>query len=292
MAEEYKRRHGDRRDGRWLSDLDALHTFMPYLYVNRADNEAFISETIDLTNLNAYLEKKNAGLTEHKYTLFHVILAAMVKTVTLRPKMNRFIQGMRIYQRHDLTAGFVVKKEFADEGSEALAYIKFGPESTIDSVHERIVEEITTCRGGGLDNSTAGMDMLCKLPRSILRLVMWILRRLDFYGRVPYSLVKSDPNYSTVFLTNLGSIGLKAGYHHLSNWGTTSVFVIIGKTHLAPQYDERGAVTMREVVDIGLTLDERIADGYYYSKTVRLLKHLLQNPELLERPASEEVDYE
>ncbi|MEA4912735.1 MAG: 2-oxo acid dehydrogenase subunit E2 [Oscillospiraceae bacterium] len=290
--ESYKKRRGDRRDARWLRELDPLHTIMPYLYLNRADNEAFISETIDLTNINAYLEKKNAGLTEHKFTLFHLILAATVKTVTLRPKMNRFVQGMRIYQRDDLTAGFVVKKEFSDNGEEALAYIKFEEDATLDSIHARIVQEITTCRGDAVDNSTAGMDMLRKLPGPILRFVMWILRRLDFHGRVPYSLVKTDPNYATVFLTNLGSIKLKAGYHHLSNWGTTSIFVIIGEKHLAPQYDEKGAAVMHEVVDIGLTLDERIADGYYYAKTVKLLKHLLQNPQLLETPAKEEVDYE
>ena len=48
----------------------------------------------------------------------------------------------------------------------------------------------------------------------------------------------------------------------------------------------------REVMDLGITLDERIADGYYYSKTIKLLKYLLQNPELLETPAKEEVDYD
>ena len=47
---------------------------------------------------------------------------------------------------------------------------------------------------------------------------------------------------------------------------------------------------MRMSVDLGLTIDERIADGYYYSKTVQLLKKLLENPELLEKPLSEEVE--
>ena len=48
---------------------------------------------------------------------------------------------------------------------------------------------------------------------------------------------------------------------------------------------------MRETLDLGLTIDERLADGYYYSKTVRLLKTLLENPELLDKPLREEVVY-
>ena len=275
----------------WLRDLDALHAFTPYMFPNRADNEAFIEERIDLTNINAYLEKKNAQNPQYKYTLFHAVAAAIVKTVTLRPKMNRFVQGRRMYLRDKLTLSFVVKKQFEDNAHEALAFIEFPPDSTIDSVHDLIMAEIHTCRGESLDNSTAGMDALTKLPRPILRFIMSILTMLDYYGRVPLFLVKTDPNYATCFISNLGSIGLKAGYHHLTNWGTTSIFAVMGQKKLSPFYDENGCVSMRETLDIGLTLDERIADGYYYSKTVRLLKHLLQNPELLELPANMEVEY-
>lgn len=104
-----RKRWGDRRDGVWLRDLDALHGFTPYLFPNRADNEAFIEEQIDLTNIEAYLERKNAEHPEYRYTIFHVIAAAAVKCFVLRPKMNRFIQGSRMYQRNVLTLSFVVK---------------------------------------------------------------------------------------------------------------------------------------------------------------------------------------
>ena len=118
------------------------------------------------------------------------------------------------------------------------------------------------------------------------------IRDRDYYGRVPEFLVKTDPNYASIFLSNLGSIKLNAGYHHLTNWGTTSFFGVIGERHMAQLVDADGSVHIRPVIELGLTLDERIADGYYYSKTVRLLKYLLQHPELLELPASTEVDYE
>jgi len=287
-----KKKRGDRRDGVLLRDLDPLHAFVPYLYPNRADNEAFISERIPLDKINEYLAEKNKDNPEEPYKFFHVLIAAIVKTITLRPKMNRFIQGYRMYQRNDLTLAFVVKKKFSDNGSEALAYIKFDEDSNIETVKEKVYAEINECRSEKIDNSTAGMDTLSRLPRFILRIVMWILHKLDFYGRAPYDLVKTDPNYATCFVTNLGSIKLKSGYHHLSNWGTNSIFVVVGEKKLSPFYDEKGNVTMKETIDLGLTLDERLADGYYYSKTVKLVKYLLENPHLLELPACEEVDYE
>ena len=291
MATQEKRM-GDRFDATLVRDIDALHWFMPYLYPNRADNEAFIREEFDLTNLEAFLEKKNEGLDKaHRYTIFHAVCAAIVKTFTLRPQMNRFIKGCRLYQRDELSLGFVVKKQFRDNAAEGLAFIKFPPETTVDSLHERIMQEIFECRSDKMDNSTKGMEMFTHLPRWLMRIAIFILHRLDFYGKVPYDLIKADPNYASVFLTNLGSIKLNAGYHHLSNWGTTSVFVVIGEKARKPVFHEDGTFEMRTMLDVGITLDERIADGYYYAKTVRLLKKLIENPELLDRPANEEVDY-
>ena len=121
--EKKKRRWGDRKDGVLLRDLDGMHFITPLIYPNRCDNEAYIRETIDLTNMNAYLKKKNETETEFPYTMFHLIVAALVKTITLRPKMNRFIANKNFYQRNEVSASFVVKKQFADEAAEALAVI-------------------------------------------------------------------------------------------------------------------------------------------------------------------------
>ena len=292
--EKTKKRRGDRRDGTWLRDVDALHVIMPYLYPNKADNEAFIMEDIPLAPIEEYLAARNANLAEgeEEYKLFHVLVAAFVKTMTLRPKMNRFIKGGKMFQRNSLSVAFVVKKKFSDSGAEALAFKEFDENTTIEDVRRIISEEINECRSEKADNSTDKMDGLKKLPRFILSFVMWLLHRLDECGRVPYSLIKTDPNHASCFITNLGSIGLKAGYHHLSNWGTNSLFVVLGKKKKVPAFHEDGSYTMQDIIPIGLTLDERIADGYYYSKTVKLLKYLLANPELLETAAKEVVDYE
>lgn len=290
--ETQKKRRGDRRDGRLLRELDSLHFITGIIYPNRCDNEAYISVKIDLTAMNAYLARKNETETDFPYTMFHLVVAALLKTITLRPKLNRFIVNSNFYQRNEVSAAFVVKKQFSDKGAEALAFLHGKDEFTVEDVHECIRSQVQECRSEKVDSSTENMDILNKLPRwlgkAAVKFIMW----LDKHGWVPKDMVATDPYYSSVVISNLGSIKLKCGYHHLTNWGTCSLFCIIGEKKLFPFYDADGNVTMRETLDLGLTIDERLADGYYYSKSVRLLKYLLEHPEELEKPLSEEVQYE
>lgn len=286
------KKFGDRKDGTLLRDISAMHYVMPLMYPNRCDNEAFISERIDLTNVMAYLEKKNADAPVYKYNLFHVMVTTMLKVITLRPKMNRFIANQTMYQRNEVSAAFTIKKEFTDDGGEALAFIHSKPEDTMDTVHNEIYRQISIGRSEDeVDDGTASLNAVKKVPRFLVKLVGSAARFLDRHGWMPQDVIKGDPYYSSVVLTNLGSIKLHAGYHHLTNWGTNSVFCAIGEIKKRPFYDEDGNVTMRISVDLGLTIDERIADGYYYSRTVQLMKKLLENPELLDKPLCEEVDY-
>ena len=251
--ETQKKRRGDRKDGRLMRELDSLHYVTGILYPNRCDNEAYISQRIDLTNMNAYIAKKNETETEFPYTMFHLVLAALMKTITLRPKLNRFIVNSNFYQRNEVSASFVVKKQFSDKGA---------------------------------------MDILNRIPRFVSKAAIHFLMWLDKHGWVPADIIATDPYYSSVVISNLGSIKLKCGYHHLTNWGTCSLFCIIGEKAVRPIYAPDGTMTMKETLDLGLTIDERLADGYYYSKSVRLLKHLLEHPEELEKPMKEEVIYE
>lgn len=287
------KKFGDRKDGILLRDVDSMHFITPIIFPNRADNEAYISEIIDLTNINKYLESKNFEGIPYKYNLFQVIVTALLKTVTLRPQMNRFIANKNLYQRKEISAAFVIKKIFTDTSEEALAFIHSKDSDNIDTIHEDIYRQVSHVRKStsSKDKTSEVMDFFNKLPRFISKAVIGLVRILDIYGKVPASLIATDPYYSTVLLSNLGSIKLKSGYHHLSNWGTTSVFVVIGEKKIRPFFNEDGTYTMKDSVELGLTVDERIADGYYFSKTIRLLKKLLENPELLEKSLSEEVEY-
>lgn len=289
--DQHKRRRGDRRDGVLLRELDSLHYITGIIYPNRCDNEAYVSLRIDLTAMNEYLARKNETEKDFPYTMFHLIVAALLKTITLRPKMNRFIVNSNFYQRNEVSAAFVVKKQFSDTGAEALAVLHGKDDFTVADVHEYIRSQVQECRSEKVDPTTGVMDYLNKIPRFISKAAIRFLMWLDKHGWVPKDIIATDPYYNSVVISNLGSIKLNCGYHHLTNWGTCSVFCIIGEKSKRPVYHEDGTIEMREMLDLGLTIDERLADGYYYSKTIRLLKTLLENPELLETPANQEVAY-
>ena len=290
MAEK---RFGDRRDATLLRNTDAMHFIMGIIYPHRADNEAYIAERVNLEPIKAYLAGKNVEGIPFKYTFFHVILTALVKTVTLRPKLNRFYANENYYQRNKVTAGFVIKKEFSDGSEEAVALLEAKPDATIDTIHQEIYQRVHATRNEQKKNTTDNsMDILNKLPRFLSKAAIRFIRWLDRHGWCPDVLIGDDPNYSSVFLSNLGSIKLRSGYHHLTNWGTCSLFCVIGEKKWTPLYDAHGLVEMRETVDLGLTVDERIADGYYYSKSIRLFKYLLEHPALLEQPMNTEVEYD
>ena len=287
-----KKKWGDRKDGVWLKNIPAMNRMMPMLMPYRADNEAHISVDIDLAPINAYLAKLNEGRTEDKYTFFHLVSAAIGKAFILRPKMNRFIVGTKMYQRKDVSVAFTVKKRFDDHAEEALAFFTYDPKETLQSYHEKIMKVIHVTKSyEEKDTSTGAMDVITKLPHwlicGIVNFVLW----LDKHGWAPDFLIGSDPNHAAIFLSNLGSIGLPGGYHHLVNWGTNSCFVVVGKKEMKMVYDAEGKGEVREVLPLGITLDERIADGYYYSGTVALVKELLAHPELLEMPADTPVEY-
>ena len=293
---EKQRRRGDRRDAKLARDLDSMHVFMPFLLPKRTDNEAVMNEVIDLSSVIEYVERKNAANPAYKYTIFQVVCAAIAKTIYLRPKMNRFVSGHRTYDRNDLSFSFVVKKKFMDDAYESLAILKIDQESNVSPItqfHDKLQDIVYGVRvRGEQDSTTDVMDVFKKLPRWLTRIVVGALNILDYYGKVPAALSKSDPYNSTVFITNLGSIKMNASYHHLVNWGTNSFFVVVGEKFRRPYFREDGSYELRDAVELGLTVDERIADGVYFAGSVRLLRRLLNEPELLDLPLAAPVDYE
>ena len=286
--EKRKKRFKDRKDGYYLGkEVPALTRFMVYLLPKRTENEAVVNEKIDLTALNNYIKEKNAALGENdfKYTIFQFVVAAMAKTIYHREKLNYFIQGRRYYERKHISFSFVIKKKFEDKAEEALAIIKAGTKgvSPLEEVREKIKKAVYDVRVNEKTDGTTGIiEKLVKLPRFLLRFVCRVLRFLDYHGWTPSSLMKEDPYYSTVFISNLGSIKMHADYHHLTDYGTNSLFVIVGEKHPEPVFKQDGSFEMKEFLPIGLTVDERIADGLCFANSVKLLKKYLSEPELLE----------
>ena len=291
MAERRERRRGDRKDGWLVRDIDSMHAIFPFAMPSRTANEAVMNEQIDLTAITRYLEEKNKGETEFPHTFFHVICAAIAKTFYLRPKLNRFYAGGRLYERNRITLTFVIKKKFSDDAPEGLAIIDVDDSAPpAEQIHEKVKQIVYSVRKEDKkDGTTDLMDNLVKMPGLLLRIVFGILRWLESHGWYPDSMMKDDPYYASVFLSNLGSIKMHASYHHLSDWGTNSFFVIVGEKKPTPYFAPDGAYEMRDALDLGITVDERIADGMYYANSIRLLRELLQNPSLLDLPIASPV---
>ena len=291
--QERKRRWGDRWDAYRLRGLDPVHVMMPYMFGDRTSNEAVLGEVMDLTEVDKYLAKKNALNPEFKYTWFHFITAAISKAILLRPKMNYFIAGGRYYERKKIQVAFNVKRQFSDEAEESMAKFVLDPEggSPMEQVHDYVHKFVTKVRK---ENQNVGVDDMLKflshLPRFAWRIMSWALKRMEYYGIYPKSLAMDDPCYSSAYLTNLGSIKMNADYHHLFNWGTISFFVTIGEKKMRPYFKEDGSYEMHNTIKLGLTIDERIADGYYFAKTLRLVRKIFQNPELLDEPAASPIE--
>ena len=267
---------------------------MAHILPNRTDCEVFMMDRFDITELLPYLEKKNAGHPDYKTTVFHALIMATAKMIHERPKMNRFIQGRRMYERYEISLGFVCKRRFQDNGEEALMFFVPEEDETLDSMSFKIACGVRETRK--TESSSGGIDSLidgfAKIPRLLLMLILRIVRWLDFWGVNPKFLTDGDPNYSTVFLSNLGSIQAPAVYHHLNNYGTNSIMVTVGTIHKEKCVMPDGSEQLRDIVEIGATLDERIADGFYFARSLKLVKHIFAHPELLDCPLSEPSGFE
>ena len=282
------RKRGDRRDGRWVK-APGLQTVMGYLLPKRTDCEVYLHDSIDATDLLAYLERRNAEHPEYKTTIFHAAVTAMARMVKERPLMNRFIQGYRMYERDEISISFVVKRRFAEGAEESLMVLKPKDEDTLDSISRKIVGDVKETRKS--EHATGGIDELldkfAALPRFVLILAIRIIRWLDFWGINPKVLTEGDPNYTTILTSNLGSIKCPAVYHHLNNYGTNSIMITVGALHKEEVLLPDGTRAIHDLIDIGATLDERIADGFYFARSLKLIKHIFANPELLEKPLGE-----
>ncbi len=288
-----KRRLGDRRDGVLCRDVPGLQSMMCHLWPKRTDCEVFIQDKLDITEYLRYQETVNAAHPDFKTTVFHGFLFAIGRMIQERPKMNRFIQGLRMYQRKEISISFVAKRQFSDDAEESLLFFVPTPEDTLSSFSRSVYERVRETKKS--EHATGGVDALLdkvmKLPYLLVALIVRIVRTLDFFGINPKALTEGDPNYSTVLVSNLGSIGCPSVYHHLSNYGTMSIMVTLGTIHREELAMADGTRQMRDVVDFSATLDERIADGFYFARSLKLVHHMFLHPELFDRPLGEAIDF-
>ena len=274
---------GDRCDGVRLKKLPAFRKMFPFLMPTRTESIIYHAQRLRIARALAWLDRANAG-RERKISIFHLVLAAGVRTLALRPEANRFVVGRRIYQRRTIDLSFVVKRELSEEAAETTVKITFDPRSTIADVVERVSAVVKETRQSPTSRDEGAAALVTRLPRGLIRFAVGAMRSLDYFGLLPASFIKGDALYSSAFLANLGSIGADAVFHHLYEWGNAPFFVTVGRPKKEAVVDERGELRVEDVLDLKFSLDERISDGVYFQATIDFLSTLIENPEKLETP--------
>lgn len=292
MAER-KRKWGDRKDAWRVRDLTGLSQLCIDLKPGRCNSDVYINQKMDVTNLVKYIEKRKKKGDDITY--FHAFVTAIGKTIYMRPKLNRFVANRHIYEHNDIVISFVAKISFDDKSEEMMVLVPIKPESTLDSIRDEIylkVNKIRESKKVKKEGANDAIDTLGKLP-NILRIpVVGILKWCDKKGILPASLMKDNLYYSSMIVSNLGSIKCGAIYHNITNFGACSSLATMGEIRNEEVIDNEGKKSIRKICEFGVNLDERIADGYYFAKCVKTIQYFLDNPELLEGRIDEKVEIE
>jgi len=273
-----------RPDGTLLKDLPHFTRLVPYLMGTRIESTIFFEQDFDITHALDYVHSKVNDPADDRLTFFHVFLCAGVRTLALRPKLNRFVSGYHFYQRNQIRFNFVAKKTLTDEGREINVTIPFSAEETLSTLPSKVNGFIS--RGMGEEGTTSDDTnaLLVRLPRLMIRLIVRALRCLDYYNMLPGSFIDSMPFWVSIFFTNVGSVGLDAPLHHNFNIGTCGLFIALGKIRRKIVTAADGSVTERAHVKVTFSYDDRIADGIYCGRAIDLFRDFVEHPEKLEEP--------
>jgi hypothetical protein len=289
MAER-KRQPGDRYDGRKLRSLNPFYKIIPYIMKTRIDAQNYFDDKIEITDTEAFIKKKRAETDEH-ISFLHDIIAAMVRTISQKPALNRFIAGQKIYARNEILISFVLKKELSEESPETTLKVKFEPTDTFMDVVSKVNRAIQENQSMDSKNDTDNFaKLIMSIPGQIVRFVVWALRSLDYIGIMPKAVNRLSPFHTSVFITDLGSVGIQPVYHHVYDFGTTSNFIAFGLKMKEKVIDSKNRIVDKKFVRLCAVTDERIADGLFFAAAFKLYRNLIMHPESMELPPKNVVE--
>ena len=269
----------NRRDGKRVKEMDAMHALMPYIKPDRCDSDVFINQKLDVTELVNYYEKMKNN--DKHLTYFHLFITLIAKTIYNRPLLNRFIVNKKYYDRNDVLIAFTAKVNYEDTSKEILKVIKIEPEDNLFTIKDKTLKAVNDVRNAKEEGTNNIMSIVSKLPTFLMSLIVRIVKFMDKHDLLPMSLINDNLYYSTCIVSNLGSIKSGAIYHNLTNFGTSSILATIGEIK-----EEDGKM----LAEFGINIDERIADGVYFVKSVKLMQDILNNPKCLEGNVNDKIE--
>lgn len=267
-----------RADGRKIKTLNPFYKMIPYIMKTRNDSEVKYEDVISIEPLEKYIkEKRNEGI---KITHMDVIVAIMGRIALERPGINRFVMNRQIYSRNEVEISLAVKKRLVEDFAETTVKFKIKPEDTIFDISQNINNIVCENKKTSTENNTDKLaDTIMKLPRGFIKFVVGCLIFLDNHNLLPKAIIDASPFHTSMFITNMGSLGIDSIYHHIYNFGTTGIFLAMGqkKEVLNVKTNE-----LEKCISFKFVCDERICDGLYYARTFDAFRNYIQHPELLE----------
>ena len=278
---------GRRSDGKELKHVSPIFRLMPSLMKERNDSQVLFKQDVAIQKIDEYINQKaQEGI---KITLLDVVYAAIVRIIAEKPRLNRFVVNGRIYARNEIAITMSIKKSLTEEGEETSIKAHFDGTENIFEVKEKLQALIAANKDFEAANDMDKIaGLLSKIPSGVLKFAVGFLKFLDKKGYLPKSIIELSPFHSTAVVTNVGSLGIDSIYHHIYNFGTTSMFFAIGKKKKSYVFEDDEIVKER-CINLAFVGDERICDGHYYASSFRALSRYLTHPEMLETKLEKEL---
>ena len=281
---------GKRPDGRAIQNLEPMQQIMPYIMKTRCDSMNMYEDTFACKPMDDYIKAKAAeGI---KLSYMHIIIAAVVRLIALRPQLNRFVMNGKIYARPKIWVSFVVHPTLKDESTGTTIKLCFEGTETILEVAEKVTEAIekeTTLRVEENGTDKLLRLLMKRIPGVFIKLVINTLMWMDKHNIMPKAVVELSPFHTSFFITNLKSIGISHILHHVYNFGTTGLFFAMGKEKEIPVVHKSEIVSEKHM-GYGMVSDERFCDGLYYALSLRMLRKFMRNPAMLEVPLAAKIE--
>lgn len=274
---------GDRYDGWRVKKVDPIFSVVPFILNKRVDSEVFFEIKIPIDKIESFIKEHKKEIPE--LSIMHVVMASIVRLISQRPYVNRFVVWNKVFARNHVSFSLAIKRSLSDEGEETVIKPYFLPTDTLLDVVKKTNKELEENQQVGQQNSSDSISKVMGfLPDFLLRGVVVLVKQLDKVGLMPKPLFHASPFHTSIFLTNIGSIGIESIYHHLYEFGTCSMFAAMGKKTRTVEMDKDGTTTQSKTILLKFVLDERICDGFYYASTIRMIDKIISNPSVLLLP--------
>jgi hypothetical protein len=269
-----------RSDADLVRDVPDLRRIMPYVMRTRNESTVYFEQRVDVGNAERFVRAFNETHPETRTTVFHVLLWAARQGLAEFPNVNRFVAGGRLYQRKGIWISYSAKQRMQKGAPLIVLKREFDPDESFAAMVAAMQEQLHTAKFSGGTNTVDGeLKLVLMLPGVLRRVVFAAYRALEAFGMFPRAFIDNDPLYATMFLTDLGSLGLDPVFHHLYEYGNVGTFGVLGRPRAEQIPDpDTGRLERKRMVTIRWSFDERIEDGLYAGYGIKQVKKLLEDP--------------